>query len=458
MVSLEQLGQRVHFIGIGGVSMSGLAEILHYRGLTVTGSDRDSSDYTRKLEQMGVTVYIGHKAGQEAPADTIVYNSAIPAANPEYSAAKAAGKRLVKRSELLGAIMGGYQQVFAVAGTHGKTTASSMLSTILVHMGKDPTIHIGSALPLIGGATRLGGHGIFVAEACEYQENFLDMQPTDAVILNIDADHLDYYRDIDHIQSAFAAFLGKLPPQGCAIINGDDPRAVEVAGLSKRRTVSFGFGPGCDLRAFDEQPDAEGCYNFQLEFKGYKVCPVQLSVPGRHQIYNAMAAMAAAAQAGIRPCDSAMMISEYRGAGRRFAHVGQLNGAPVIHDYAHHPAEVECALQSASLIAHNTLWCIFQPHTYTRTKALFDRFSRCFGTADQLILLDIYAAREADPGDISSAMLCRAVAAACPNTHCTYQPDFAAAIAQARACVQPGDLVLTLGAGDIDRFTQQLIQ
>ncbi|MDD4796464.1 MAG: UDP-N-acetylmuramate--L-alanine ligase [Eubacteriales bacterium] len=457
METIDQLGQHVHFIGIGGISMSGLAEILHQRGFTVTGSDRSTSENTHRLAQHGIDVSIGHKAGQEAAADCVIYNSAIPPDNPEYAAALAAGKRMLKRSQLLGCIMAEYARSIAISGTHGKTTTTSMLSTILVHMGQNPTVHNGSVLPLIGGATRVGGNALFVAEACEYQENFLDLHPTDAVILNVDADHLDYYRNIDHITQSFRAFVAGLPADGTVIVNGDDARALEIGQNSGRKCVTFGFGEGCTLRATDEVADEQGCFTFQLAFKGFRVCPVKLSVPGRHHIYNAMAAMAAAAQVGITPCDSTMMISTYTGAERRFEKKGEVSGAAVYHDYAHHPAEVQAALEAAALLPHRKLWCVFQPHTYSRTKALFDRFIPCFAAADNLLFLDIYAAREPDPGDISSSVLAQAVCATHAHDVCRYLPGFDEATAYLREHLQPGDLLLTLGAGDIEDFTNALV-
>lgn len=457
MNTIDQLGQHVHFIGIGGISMSGLAEILQQRGFTVTGSDRSTSENTHRLVQEGIPVFIGHKAGQEAAADCIIYNSAIPKDNPEYAAALAAGKPMVKRSELLGCIMAEYGRSIAISGTHGKTTTTSMLSTILIHMGKNPTVHIGSVLPLIQGATRVGGSELFVAEACEYQANFLDLHPTDAIILNIDADHLDYYRDIDHIAGSFRAFVAGLPADGTVIVNGDDPRASEIGLSSGRTCITFGFGEGCTLRASNEMADQNGCFTFQLDFQGFQSCPVKLSVPGRHHIYNAMAAIAAAAQVGVAPCDSAEMILTYTGAERRFEKKGDVNGAAVYHDYAHHPAEVKAALAAAALLPHRKLWCVFQPHTYSRTKALFERFTKCFEAADNVLFLDIYAAREKDPGDISSDMLAQAV----NQTHCyeicRYLPGFDPAVAYLMEHLQPGDLLLTLGAGDIEDFTNMLV-
>ncbi|MDD3244127.1 MAG: UDP-N-acetylmuramate--L-alanine ligase [Eubacteriales bacterium] len=457
MQTLEQLGHHIHFIGIGGISMSGLAEILQSRGFSVSGSDREASENTDRLAEKGIRVYIGHKAGQEAGADAIVYNSAIPQDNPEIVGAKAAGIPLIKRAELLGAIMAGYERAIAVAGTHGKTTATSMLSTVLINMGKDPTLHIGGVLPLIQDATRVGGHKLFVAEACEYQENFLLLNYTDAVILNIDADHLDYYRDIDHITDSFRAYLAKLPPDGHAIVNGDDARALALGNECGRDCITFGFSEGCTLRAKNEKADENGCFSFDLDFKGFRVCPVKLSVPGRHNIYNAMAAMAAAWLTGVTPCDSSMLVGAYTGAERRFERKGTLNGALVYHDYAHHPAEVHAALAAAALRPHKKLWCVFQPHTYTRTRALFDRFAACFDPADCVVLLDIYAAREKDPGDINSQMLCQAASAHHPFDVCCYMPGFDAATNYLREQVEPGDLVLALGAGSIERFANDLV-
>jgi UDP-N-acetylmuramate--alanine ligase len=442
-------GLRVHFIGIGGVSMSGLAEILISRGYTVSGSDRSENALTAKLRALGAEVYAGHRAGQERGAALIVKNAAIPDDNPELAAARAQGVPVMERTELLGQIMGEYRTAVGVCGTHGKTTTTSMLTTILTLTGRDPTAHIGSELALINGTTRTGSHDLFVAESCEYKDGFLRLSPTIVVMLNIDADHLDYFRDIDHIEQSFAAFADRLPADGLLIGNGDDARVCRIMAGCGRRWEAFGLGADNGWRAQDIASDANGCAGFTLRYPGGSV-PVRLSVPGRHNVMNALAALAAAAACGVSPDEAAPALAAYTGAARRFEKIGERGGALLYHDYAHHPTEVAATLAAARQKNPARLLCVFQPHTYTRTRMLFDAFTRCFDDADEVVLLPIYAAREPDPGDISSQMLSDAISMRPDGPPCRCAADFEDAAGIIRSLIAPGDIVLTLGAGDIE--------
>jgi len=452
---LHQPGIQVHFIGMGGISMSGLAHILLGRGFKVSGSDWNDSPLIEALRKQGAVCHIGpHKAENIEGAQAVVYTAAAAADNPELLAAKAKGLPVVERARLLGELMSEYPLAYAVCGTHGKTTTTSMLTTILELCGQNPTAHIGSTLPLIGGATKAGSDKIFVAEACEYKESFLLMLPTVELVLNIDADHLDYYRDIDHIQSAFSAFADKLPGDGLLIVNGEDERCVQVAQASGRRFVRFGMDSSNDYHTENVSYDDAGNFSFDLMHNGQKLTRVELSVPGRHNVFNALAALAAVLETtDVDPIKAAATLSEYRGAGRRFELEGWFKGARVYHDYAHHPREIEAALSAARLVTKGRLISIFQPHTYSRTKALFDAFAASLSAADLSIVLDIYAAREADPGDINSKMLQQAIEK--QGTASLYAQEFSA-VSSLIDSVCEGDTIMIMGAGSVEALAKSL--
>jgi UDP-N-acetylmuramate--alanine ligase len=449
--------KKVHFIGIGGISMSGLAMILMTWGIQVSGSDRTDSGILERLRKLGADVHIGHKAGLHEGASLVVYTSAIPDNNAELMAARASGMPVIRRAELLKRIMNQYDKSIGITGAHGKTTCTSMTATILYKCNKNPTIHIGAGLPLIGGSVRVGGSGIFVTEADEYKESFLAFPPTIAVILNIDADHLDYYRDIEHIADSFGKYVSMLPEDGFCIVNGDDDRAVSLLKHAKCASATFGLSEGCMWRAVNISTDERGGHSFDLLKGGAFACRVSLSVPGRHHVYNALAAIAAAHCCDVEPQCAAEQLAEFRGADRRFQRIGESGGAVIYHDYAHHPAEIRATLDAASLLPHNRLWLVFQPHTFTRTKALFNDFVESFDKADRIVLLDIYAAREDNPGDISSAILCDAVNRRDGLGRCGYASGFDEAAAIVKAERQPGDLIFTVGAGDVEKLSEKLL-
>lgn len=450
--------KKVHFIGIGGISMSGLAQILMTWGIPVSGSDRSDSPTLDHLQALGAQVFVGHRAGQHEGASLVVYTAAIAADNPELVAAQAAGVQTIRRDELLGAIIRQYRVSVGVAGMHGKSTCTSMLSTIMVGCQKNPTIHIGAVLSNIGGSVLVGGTDYFITEADEYKESFLKFPPTVAVLLNIDEDHLDYYRDLAHIENAFRTFVAKLPAEGGCLVNGDDPLALAIGREAPCPCHTFGMGEGLDWHAADIAVQADGSHTFTLWHGGKAVCPVRLRVPGRHNVYNALAAIAAAQACGVAPADAALALEGYTGADRRFQKVGEVAGVTVYHDYAHHPAEVRATLEAAALLPHRKLHCLFQPHTYTRTKTLFGPFTQAFDAADDLVLIDIYAAREQDPGDISSQMLGDAINEKSGRAFARYAPDFATAAALLAERCQPGDVVLTLGAGSVEQASPFILE
>jgi UDP-N-acetylmuramate--alanine ligase len=449
--------KKVHFIGIGGISMSGLAMILMTWGIPVSGSDRTDSEILKRLRVMGADVHIGHQAGLHEGSSLVVYTPAVTEDNEELVAARISGVPVIRRDELLGRIIKQYRHSIGISGVHGKTTCTSMAATILFKCDKNPTIHLGGSLELLGGSVRVGNNDIFVTEACEYKESFLAFPPTIAVILNIDADHLDYFRDIEHVTEAFRKYVMLLPKDGYCIVNGDDPRAVGILKNAPCNGTTFGFTEGCAWRAGGTMAGADGCFSFDLMKEGNYCCRVSLCVPGRHNVYNAMAAIAAADSCGVDPKCAAEQLTDFKGADRRFQKIGVVGGATVYHDYAHHPAEIRATLEAAALLPRNRLWCVFQPHTYTRTKALFNDFVTAFDKADKIVLLDIYAAREPNPGDINSAMLCDAVNEKDGKNRCVYAASFEDAAKIIKNNLRPGDIIFTVGAGDIEKINGMLL-
>lgn len=447
--------KKIHFIGIGGISMRGLAQLLLMDGYEVTGSDMSYSECFEDLEKMGAKCYTPHKAGQEEGAGLIVVNSAISADNPELQAAKEKGVPVMERTELLSQLMENARIAFGVSGMHGKTTCSSMLVTILELCGKNPTAHLGGELELIGGATKHGGD-IFITEACEYKNNYHRLSLNGAAILNIDEDHLDFFKDLDDIIMSYRTYIDKLPEDGVVVLNADDENTLLAADSRSCRAVTFGIENEADFRAVDLKKGNRGCWDFDLLHDGEKH-HVSLGAPGRHNVYNACAAIASAYEC---ECDiecACKAVGEYTGAKRRFEKSGELeNGAEVFHDYAHHPREVKATLSAAKDKAGRNVIAVFQPHTYTRTRALLDEFAAAFSDADELIITDIYAARELDDGSVHSKDLVQKVIDENPDKSCYYADSFEAAAAKALELSGKGDIIITLGAGDIQKVNRIL--
>ena len=434
--------------------MSGLAEMLLDQGYQVSGSDRDEGYLIQNVRDRGIQVSIGHRAENVHGADLVVYSAAIHPDNPERAEAARLGIPAIERAYLLGQLMENYPNAVGICGAHGKTTVTAMLSQILMEAGKDPSIHIGGRLDAIGGSTRVGHGGIFVAEACEYNRSFLHMYPTMAVVLNIDADHLDCYRDLDEIEETFGAFLRLLPPGGTVVGNGDDPRVRRQMGLCGRRAVSFGLKPGNDWRPADLQEDEQGIFTFGLCNGGKTEARVQMSVPGIFNVMNALAAAAAAAQLGVEPGQAAATLARFSGAHRRFELTDTIDGVEIFHDYGHNPAEMRNALSIARKRCKGTLWAVMQPHTFSRVRTLFDQYLDCTEEADVTLVTDICAAREADPGDLNSGMLVEGMKKHGIDAYWT--PSFDDTEKYLREHWKPGDLVLTMGCGDINLLNDQI--
>ena len=447
----------VHFIGIGGISMSGLAEILMKEGFTVSGSDNKESSLTDHLTDKGAVIFYGQKASNIIDGiNVVVYTAAIHEDNEEFMEAKRQGLPMLSRAELLGQLMTNYDTPIAVSGTHGKTTTTSMLSHIFLAGDMDPTISVGGILKSIHGNIRVGSSGLFVTEACEYTNSFLHFFPKISVILNIDADHLDFFKDLDDIRHSFRLFAELLPEDGTLVINGDIENLSYITDGLACRVVTFGREASLDYSASDIQYDEQGNASFDLIRHGIPSGHVTLSVGGEHNVYNALSAIAVADLLGVSAETIQEGLLSFHGTDRRFEYKGEFNGITVIDDYAHHPTEIEATLKSAAHYPHRELWCIFQPHTYTRTKALFDEFAQALSHTDHLILADIYAARETDTLGISSEQLARA--AASYGCDAIYLPSFDEIEKYVRDHCQSGDLLITMGAGDVVNIGEDLLK
>lgn len=448
----------VHFIGIGGISMSGLAEILLERGFTVSGSDAHESELTEKLEKDGARVFYGQKAENIIEGiDVVVYTAAVHPDNPEYAQAEKKGLPILTRAELLGQIMRNFGKSIAVSGTHGKTTTTSMLSEILMDAKKDPTISVGGMLDAIGGNIRVGGPDLFVTEACEYTNSFLSFFPTMELILNIEADHLDFFKDLADIRNSFRRFVKLLPEDGILIINSDIADYEEICDGTLCRVITVGSDPEkSHYSAENITFDNNACATYDLLVDGKKADTITLGVPGVHNVYNSLAAIAAAHELGIENEQIKTGLLAFGGTHRRFEKKGELNGITIIDDYAHHPQEIAATLSTAKNYPHREVWCVFQPHTYTRTKALMDDFASSLSMADHVILADIYAARETDTLGISSKTLADKVSALGTDTR--YFPSFEEIEKFILEKCVNGDLLITMGAGDIVKVGEKLLE
>ena len=452
---------KVYFVGIGGISMSGLAELLQDAGFTVSGSDRSRSELTEILESKGIPVFYGQRKENITPdIDVAVFTSAIGKDNPEYIAVRELGIPELSRAELIGQIMKNYDYPIAVSGTHGKTTTTSMISEVLLRAEKDPTLTVGGMLPSIGGNLRIGHSPYFVAEACEYTNSFLSFFPRIGLILNVEADHLDFFKDLEDIRHSFHRFAQLLPADGTLIIRADIPDYRELTEGVSARVITFGlhstdaYGDPVDYYPEEISYDRNGCGSFVCRGRGEGQV-VTLSVPGEHNILNALATIACAdALAVDRPC-SVKALADFHGADRRYQFKGETGGVTIIDDYAHHPTEIAATLKTAARAEHETLWVAFQPHTYTRTKALLPEFAEALSHADKIVLADIYAAREKNTIGISSQDLQREIQKR--GKECYYFPSFEEIEKFLSENCRKGDLLITMGAGDIYKVGESLL-
>ncbi len=457
MVKLADCRQ-IHCIGIGGIGLSAIAEILINRGYKVTGSDMRESDITKRLTKDGAHIFLGHRAENVEEADLVVYSAAVAGDNPEIVRAKELNIPLASRAEILGLLMSEYESSIAISGTHGKTTTTSMVSLILNHAQKDPTILVGGNLPEIGGNVRVGNSRHFVTEACEYMDSFLSLKPKIEIILNIDSDHLDYFKDIDHIASSFEKFASLVPEDGTIIAYDANPFVNSVV-KDRPNVITFGFHQTCDYYVSDITFNADGMPGFNVNHGGQALCSIQLAVPGEHNILNSLAAFACCHILGVEIEDMVETLSSFKGTERRFDIMGVTSGGiKIIDDYAHHPTEIKATLSAVRNMKHNKLWCLFQPHTYTRTMALFDEFAESFAEADKVVLAEIYAAREKNVYQISSKGLVDKIKEAYPNKEVYFFEDFEGIASFVYNNGQEGDLVITMGAGDIYKAGELILK
>lgn len=449
-------GKRIHMIGIGGSSMSGLAEMLIDLGYKVSGSDRNEGYLISDVREKGADIFIGQKAENVHGADLVVYSAAIAKDNPERVEAEKLGIPTLERAYLLGQLMERKPVSVGVSGTDGKTTTSSMLSQILLENGKDPSISIGGKLDAIGGGMRVGHGNVFVAEACEFNRSFLHMSPTVAVVLNIKADHLDCYKDIDEIEDTFGMFLDKVSEDGITVGNGDDQRVRRQVEKKGRKTVFFGLDKSNDWYPENLQEDENGVFSFDAVYRGIKQVTVCMGVPGIFNVIDALAAIATADVLGITAEKSAQVLKKFVGAHRRFELTDTMNGVEIFTDYGHNPVEMKNAISIARKRCRGRLWAVMQPHTFSRVRTLFDEYLDCTREADITLVTDICAAREKDPGDLNSGMLVDGMKK--NGIDAIWTPSFDDTEMYLRSHWQEGDLVITMGCGDINMLNEQIHQ
>ncbi|WIF95684.1 UDP-N-acetylmuramate--L-alanine ligase [Caminicella sporogenes] len=438
---------RIHFIGIGGIGMSGIAEILLNNGYAVSGSDLKPSHITNKLKEKGAKIYIGHSEKNVDNADLVVYTSAVKSDNPEIHKAKQLGIPILDRAQMLGEIMKEYKRSLAIAGAHGKTTTTSMISLIFEHANLNPTILIGGELKEINGNVKIGNKDYLITEACEYQENFLKFFPNVGVVLNIDEDHLDYFENLEHIVNTFIKFAKLIPKQGYLIINNDDYNTRKLLSHANCNIITYGINVESNFMAKNIIFNEKGYPSFEILYKNDTIGKISLKVLGYHNIYNALAAISTTYTLGVPMDKIKEKLEAFTGTHRRFEIIGEKNNIKVIDDYAHHPTEIKATLEAAKKYPHNRIWCIFQPHTFTRTKALLLDFASAFNNADNIIITDIYAAREKDTGEIHSKDLTNLIKKEGKNA--VYIQNFEEIVEYLNENAKSKDIILTMGAGNI---------
>ena len=444
-------GARAHLVGIGGVSMAPLGEVLKGKGVEITGSDMKESETVDRLRSLGIPVVIGHLPRSVEGADCVIRTAAVHDDNPEIAAALAAGIPVFERAQAWGAIMRHYKNALCVAGTHGKTTTTSMCTHIFLAAGRDPSVMIGGVLPILGAGHRVGHGDTIIAESCEYCNSFLSFAPTVAVILNVEPDHLDFFKDLEDIKRSFRKFAELVPDDGHVVANWDSANVRNTLEGFPKSCFTFGLEEGAECTAANLAWE-RGLPTFDVVVRGERYAHVSLKVGGEHNVSNALAAASAAYVLGVPGEAVEEGLASFTGAGRRFERKGTYHGADVYDDYAHHPDELRALLTMAKTLGYQRVICAFQPHTYTRTAALFDQFVEVLQLADTAVLAEIYAAREQNTLGISSLDLARKIPGA------VYCPHLEGVTAQLADIAQPGDLILTVGAGDIYLAGEALVQ
>lgn len=442
--------KRIHFIGIGGSGMCPLAEILHSQGHYLTGSDNNESDTVKRIRNMGIPVVMGQRAENVDGADMVVYTAALLPDNPELVAAKEKGIPTFERSKLFGYFTRNYDNCVGVCGTHGKTTVTSMLTHILIENNFDPSAVIGGRLPLTGTNGRVGESDILVCEACEYKDTFLDLTPDISVILNVDRDHMEYFKTLENLEASFRKFADMSTK--CVIYNGDDKNTIDsVQGVNGKTMITFGKTDGCDYVAknIDWKDGAFPCYDVYHE--GELLGRIELSVPGEHNVLNSLAAISTAMYLGATFEQCKVSVATFKGAGRRFEYLGSYNGADIVDDYAHHPAEIEVTLSAAKKMSYKRVWAVFQPFTFSRTKMHLQAFAETLSIADKVVLTEIMGSREINTYGITTQDLADEIDGS------VWFDTFQKVADYLKENIAEGDLVLTLGCGDVYKIAKLIL-
>ena len=459
MANLQELNKykHIHMIGIGGVSMSGIAEILKHWGFTVTGSDWAESETTKKLNLDGIHVVIGHDVNMVSKADIVVYTAAIKETDPELIRAKELGIQTVERADFLGLITKAFDNTICVSGTHGKTTTTSMVSMCFLEAGLDPSIQVGADLKAINGNYRIGKSDNFIIEACEYVESFLKFYPKAEIILNIDNDHLDYFKNIENINNAFIKYVKLLPDDGLLVVNSDNSYCAKLHEYTNAKVVSYGIkNEKANFIARNITFNKNGFAIFDVYHNNNFYASFELSVPGPHNVLNALACISLCDSYGIAKSDIKSALKKYTGAHRRFEFIGNINGASIYDDYGHHPTEIKATAIALKKKTYNQSWVVFQPHTYSRTKNLLDDFADSLTYFDNIIITDIYAARETNTYNVSSEDIVQKIKDL--GRKAIYIKDFDDIVSYLKEHVQKDDIILTLGAGTVTKIGSMLLK
>ena len=459
MPNIERLKKykKVHMVGIGGVSMSGIAEILVNFGFQVTGSNNVETETTKKLEKAGIKVSIGHNEKNIIDQDVVVYSAAIKQDNPELVTAKSKNIPIIERADFLGELTRCYKDTITISGTHGKSTTTSMVSLCFLEALKDPSIQVGADIKQLDGNYKVGNSEYFIIEACEYVESFLKFSPKSEIILNIDNDHLDYFKNFENIKKAFVKYVKLLPDDGLLVVNGDDKNALDLIEYTNATSISYGISnKNTDFFAVNIVFDNNGFPEFDVYAKGEFYGRIKLSIPGMHNVLNALACIALCDYYGINLNSIQKALLSFTGANRRFEFKGTVNGANIYDDYGHHPTEIVATAKALMNKKYNKSWVVFQPHTYSRTKNLMDDFAKALLNFDNIIILDIYAAREKNTYGVTSKDLADKISSL--GKDALYIPDFNDCVKYLKENLQENDIVITQGAGTVTEIGPMLLK
>ena len=456
-ISCLEKYKKIHMIGIGGVSMSGIAEILHHFNFKITGSDLSQTEITDRLEGKGIKITIGHDLKNAGNSDLVIYTAAVKQDDPEILEAKAHNIPLMERADFLGEITKCFKETICISGTHGKTTTTSMVALCFLEALKDPTIQVGANLSAINGNDKIGNSEYFILEACEYVESFLKFGPHAEIVLNIDNDHLDYFKNIENIKNAFIKYVKLLPEDGLLVTNLDDENCLELLNHTKAKCLTYSIkDKTANFYAENIQFDENGFASFDVFNNETYFDTIQLSVTGIHNVSNALSCIALCNEYGLEKNYIKSALKKFTGADRRFEFKGKINGASIFDDYAHHPTEIEATINAMKNKKYNKSWVIFQPHTYSRTLNHLDEFAKSLINFDNIIILDIYAAREKNIYNISAKNLVDKIISL--GKKAMYLPDFESAVSYIKENIVENDLLLTLGAGTVTKIGPMLLK